>query len=198
MGGSCSKEPQVQESIMDMKIKVKLKTAEVENKINDKNKEVEKYQQQAKFYLKSGNKLEAKRQIQKKLNSQKIVERLGVQLKVLDDQLLILENVEVDRDITETIKTVNEKIKLVTNNTDIRELERIMDEMKDNKEIIRQDQEEFNEVINQANEEEADLSAELEQMEAEINKDIPNANTEKLDNDNKQANKEPAENLVFY
>jgi hypothetical protein len=198
MGGSCSKEPQVQESIMDMKIKVKLKTAEVENKINDKNKEVEKYQQQAKFYLKSGNKLEAKRQIQKKLNSQKIVERLGVQLKVLDDQLLILENVEVDRDITETIKTVNEKIKLVTNNTDIRELERIMDEMKDNKEIIRQDQEEFNEVINQANEEEADLSAELEQMEAEMNKDIPNANTEKLDNDNKQANKEPAENLVFY
>ena len=198
MGGSCSKEPQVQESIMDMKIKVKLKTAEVENKINDKNKEVEKYQQQAKFYLKSGNKLEAKRQIQKKLNSQKIVERLGVQLKVLDDQLLILENVEVDRDITETIKTVNEKIKLVTNNTDIRELERIMDEMKDNKEIIRQDQEEFNEVINQANEEDADLSAELEQMEAEMNKDIPNANTEKLDNDNKQANKEPAENLVFY
>jgi hypothetical protein len=198
MGGSCSKDPQVQESIMDMKIKVKLKTAEVENKINDKNKEVEKYQQQAKFYLKSGNKLEAKRQIQKKLNSQKIVERLGVQLKVLDDQLLILENVEVDRDITETIKTVNEKIKLVTNNTDIRELERIMDEMKDNKEIIRQDQEEFNEVINQANEEEADLSAELEQMEAEMNKDIPNANTEKLDNDNKQANKEPAENLVFY
>ena len=181
-----------------MKIKVKLKTAEVENKINDKNKEVEKYQQQAKFYLKSGNKLEAKRQIQKKLNSQKIVERLGVQLKVLDDQLLILENVEVDRDITETIKTVNEKIKLVTNNTDIRELERIMDEMKDNKEIIRQDQEEFNEVINQANEEEPDLSAELEQMEAEMNKDIPNANTEKLDNDNKQANKEPAENLVFY
>ena len=198
MGGSCSKEPQVQESIMDMKIKVKLKTAEVENKINDKNKKVEKYQQQAKFYLKSGNKLEAKRQIQKKLNSQKIVERLGVQLKVLDDQLLILENVEVDRDITETIKTVNEKIKLVTNNTDIRELERIMDEMKDNKEIIRQDQEEFNEVINQANEEEPDLSAELEQMEAEMNKDIPNANTEKLDNDNKQANKEPAENLVFY
>ena len=198
MGGSCSKEPQVQESIMDMKIKVKLKTAEVENKINDKNKEVEKYQQQAKFYLKSGNKLEAKRQIQKKLNSQKIVERLGVQLKVLDDQLLILENVEVDRDITETIKTVNEKIKLVTNNTDIRELERIMDEMKDNKEIIRQDQEEFNEVINQANEEEPDLSAELEQMEAEMNKDIPNAYTEKLDNDNKQANKEPAENLVFY
>jgi hypothetical protein len=198
MGGSCSKEPQVQESIMDMKIKVKLKTAEVENKINDKNKEVEKYQQQAKFYLKSGNKLEAKRQIQKKLNSQKIVERLSVQLKVLDDQLLILENVEVDRDITETIKTVNEKIKLVTNNTDIRELERIMDEMKDNKEIIRQDQEEFNEVINQANEEEPDLSAELEQMEAEMNKDIPNANTEKLDNDNKQANKEPAENLVFY
>ena len=198
MGGSCSKEPQVQESIMDMKIKVKLKTAEVENKINDKNKEVEKYQQQAKFYLKSGNKLEAKRQIQKKLNSQKIVERLGVQLKVLDDQLLILENVEVDRDITETIKTVNEKIKLVTNNTDIRELERIMDEMKDNKEIIRQDQEEFNEVINQANEEEPDLSAELEQMEAEMNKDIPNANTEKLDNDNKQAVKEPADNLVFY
>ena len=198
MGGSCSKEPQVQESIMDMKIKVKLKTAEVENKINDKNKEVEKYQQQAKFYLKSGNKLEAKRQIQKKLNSQKIVERLSVQLKVLDDQLLILENVEVDRDITETIKTVNEKIKLVTNNTDIRELERIMDEMKDNKEIIRQDQEEFNEVINQANEEEPDLSAELEQMEAEMNKDIPNANTEKLDNDNKQAVKEPADNLVFY
>ena len=197
MGGSCSKEPEVQESLMDVKIKVKLKISEVELKINDKNKEVQKYEDQAKFYLKSGNKLEAKRQILKKQNNQKIVERLNVQLQILDEQLLILENAEANKDMVETLRSVNQKIKQVNANTDIRELERIIDEMNENKEIMRDNIEEVNEVMNQANEGDPDISEEFKQLEAEMNKDIPKANTEQLVNDNKQADKEPAENLVF-
>ena len=197
MGGSCSKEPEVQESLMDVKIKVKLKISEVELKINDKNKEVQKYEDQAKFYLKSGNKLEAKRQILKKQNNKKIVERLNVQLQILDEQLLILENAEANKDMVETLRSVNQKIKQVNANTDIRELERIIDEMNENKEIMRDNIEEVNEVMNQANEGDPDISEEFKQLEAEMNKDIPKANAEQLVNDNKQADKEPAENLVF-
>ena len=197
MGGSCSKDPEVQESLMDVKIKVKLKISEVELKINDKNKEVQKYEEQAKFYLKSGNKLEAKRQILKKQNNQKIVARLNVQLQILDEQLLILENAEANKDMVETLRSVNQKIKQVNANTDIRELERIIDEMNENKEIMRDNIEEVNEVMNQANEGDPDISEEFKQLEAEMNNDIPKANAEQLVNDNKQANKEPAENLVF-
>ena len=176
---------------------MKLKISEVELKINDKNKEVQKYEEQAKFYLKSGNKLEAKRQILKKQNNQKIVERLNVQLQILDEQLLILENAEANKDMVETLRSVNQKIKQVNANTDIRELERIIDEMNENKEIMRDNIEEVNEVMNQANEGDPDISEEFKQLEAEMNKDIPKANAEQLVNDNKQADKEPAENLVF-
>ena len=199
MGGSCSKEPAVQESIMDMKIKVKLKISEVEIKINNKNKEAEQNKLKAKNYLKAGNKFEAKRQIQKKQNNQQIVEKLHVQIKVLDEQLSILENTEVNRDVAETINSVNQKIKQVTDNTDIRYLEKVIDEMNENREKIREHQEDFKQVIDQANVEDADLSEELEKMEAEMNKDLPKANTEQLvNNNNNQDIKKPAENLVFY
>ena len=99
--------------------------------------------------------------------------------------------------MVETLRSVNQKIKQVNANTDIRELERIIDEMNENKEIMRDNIEEVNEVMNQANEGDPDISEEFKQLEAEMNKDIPKANAEQLVNDNKQANKEPAENLVF-
>ena len=202
MGASCSKEPEVQESPADLKIKLKLKISDIEIRINNKNKEVEKCKKQAKAYLKSGNKFEAKRQIQKKQFNQNIVEKLYTQIKILDDQLNLLETADVNADITNTIKSVNAKIKEVNRNIDIRELEKAMDELNENKEKNKEINEEFNEVMNQANEEidDEDLSKEIEKIEADMGRSFPKANTEKLDNDNanKQEIKKQEENLVFY
>ena len=184
MGASCSKEPEVQESPADLKIKLKLKISDIEIRINNKNKEVEKCKKQAKAYLKSGNKFEAKRQIQKKQFNQNIVEKLYTQIKVLDDQLNILETADVNADITNTIKSVNAKIKEVNRNIDIRELEKAMDELNDNRQKQNDVNEEFNDVMNQANEEinDEDLSREIEKLEADMGLSLPKANTEKLDN----------------
>ena len=201
MGTSCSKEPEVQESPADLKIKLKLKISDIEIRINNKNKEVEKCKKQAQAYLKSGNKFEAKRQIQKKQFNQNIVEKLYTQIKVLDDQLNILETADVNADITNTIKSVNAKIKEVNRNIDIRELEKAMDELNDNRQKQIDVNEEFKDVMNQANEEinDEDLSREIEKLEADMGLSLPKANTEKLDNinDNRQENKQQVENLVF-
>ena len=202
MGTGCTKEPKVIETnknrrqIIDLKNKIKLKTIEVENKIRDKKKEVEKYKQQAKLKLKSGDKLEAKRLLQKKIFNEKIVERLYTQVKILDDQVMILENTEINKDIAETIQSVNEKIKEVTGNIDVRELEKAVDQMNENREKQREMQEDFNQAIEEANEGDPDISEELEKMEAAMD-NYPKANTEKLVNDNEPAHKEPAGNLVF-
>ena len=201
MGASCSKEPEVQESPADLKIKLKQKISDIEIRINNKNKEVEKCKKQAKAYLKSGNKFEAKRQIQKKQFNQNIVEKLYTQIKVLDDQLNILETADVNADITNTIKSVNAKIKEVNRNIDIRELEKAMDELNDNRQKQIDVNEEFKDVMNQANEEinDEDLSKEIEKLEADMGLSLPKANTEKLDNinDNRQENKQQVENLIF-
>ena len=103
MGASCLKEPEVKESIADLKIKLKLKISDIEIKINNKNKEVEKCKNQAKFYLKNGNKFEAKRQIKKKQFNQNIVEKYNTQIQILDEQLMTLETGELTKDISNTI-----------------------------------------------------------------------------------------------
>ena len=170
MGASCLKEPEVKESIADLKIKLKLKISDIEIKINNKNKEVEKCKNQAKFYLKNGNKFEAKRQIKKKQFNQNIVEKYNTQIQILDEQLMTLENAEVNKDISNTIKSINAKIKEVNSNIDIRELEKAMDELNENKEKNKEINEEINEVMNQANEDidDADLSKEIEKIEADM------------------------------
>lgn len=205
MGTGCTKEPAVidrtqnRKQISDLKIKLKLKVKEVESKIRDKNKEVEKYKESAKFQLKNGNKSEAKRFIKKKQFNQQISERLQNQVQVLDEQLMILENTEINQDITETITTVNAKIKQVTSNIDIRELEKAVEELEENRENQKIIGEEIGEALNQANEADPDISEELERLEAEMNPtpNLPSANKEKLVNDNVPTHKEPEGNLVF-
>ena len=96
---------------------------------------------------------------------------------------------------------MNAKIKEVNQNIDIRELEKAMDELNDNRQKQNDVNEEFNDVMNQANEEinDEDLSREIEKLEADMGLSLPKANTEKLDNinDNRQENKQQVENLVF-
>ena len=209
MGTGCTKEPRVNETnkrnnklLMNLKTSLKLKITQVETQIKEKNREIEKYKDSAKTYLRNGNKFEAKRQLKKKKFNEEIVKKLNAQIQILDDQQMILESTEINQDITETVKKVNEKIKQVSNNVDIRELEKVVEEMNEQKEKQKEFNEEINEALNQANEQDEDLSDELEQLEAEMNNNIPKAGTEKIEDNNiqqvqPQTHKEPEGNLVF-
>ena len=202
----CTDDPKVKgsekEQLRHLKIQLKLKSSEVESKIRDKNKEVDKYKNSAKSYLKIGNKNEAIRQLKKKQFNEKIVKKLNVQLGIIDDQMMIIENTEVNKDIAGTIKAVNEKLKQISAGIDINEIEKAVEDMQDLKEKNNEMNEEFGEAINNAVDEDPDIEDELNQLEAEMN-NYPNANKEqlvssKVKTNERQAAKIPVGNLEFY
>ena len=115
---------------------------------------------------------------------------------------MALENAEINQDIAQTLKTVNEKVKQATSNVDIKELEKVVEEMGEQRDKQNEFNEEFNEVINQGKEDDLDLSDEIDKLEAEMNgmngmNNYPKENNEPLVQDNKPTYKEPEGNLVF-
>ena len=202
----CDNDPKVKgsekEQLRRLKNQLKLKSSEVESKIRDKNKEVDKCKNSAKSYLKIGNKNEAIRQLKKKQFNEKIVKKLNVQLGIIDDQMMLIENTEVNKDIAGTIKAVNEKLKQISAGIDINEIEKAVEDMQDLKEKNNEMNEEFGEAINNAVDEDPDIEDELNQLEAEMN-NYPNANKEqlvssKVKTNERQAAKIPVGNLEFY
>ena len=190
------------EQLRNLKIQLKLKSSEIESKIRDKNKEVDKCKNQAKSYLKIGNKNEAIRQLKKKQFNEKIVKKLNVQLGIIDDQMMLIENSEVNKDIAGTIKAVNEKLKQLSAGIDINEIEKAVEDMQDLKEKNNEMNEEFGEAINNAVDEDPDIEDELNRLEAEMN-NYPNANKEqlvssKVKTNERQDAKIPVGNLEFY
>ena len=202
----CTNDPKVKgsekEQLRNLKIQLKLKSSEIESKIRDKNKEVDKCKNSAKSYLKIGNKNEAIRQLKKKQFNEKIVKKLNVQLGIIDDQMMLIENSEVNKDIAGTIKAVNEKLKQLSAGIDINEIEKAVEDMQDLKEKNNEMNEEFGEAINNAVDEDPDIEDELNRLEAEMN-NYPNANQEqlvssKIKTNERQAAKIPVGNLEFY
>ena len=202
----CIDEPKVKgsekEQLRNLKIQLKLKSSEIESKIRDKNKEVDKCKNSAKSYLKIGNKNEAIRQLKKKQFNEKIVKKLNVQLGIIDEQMMLIENSEVNKDIAGTIKAVNEKLKQLSAGIDINEIEKAVEDMQDLKEKNNEMNEEFGEAINNAVDEDPDIEDELNRLEAEMN-NYPNANQEQLVSSKVKTNeRQPAEvpvgNLEFY
>ena len=190
------------EQLIKLKNQLKLKASEVESKIRDKNKEVDKCKNSAKSYLKIGNKNEAIRQLKKKQFNEKIVKKLNVQLGIIDDQMMLIEDSEVNKDIAGTIKAVNEKLKQLSAGIDINEIEKAVEDMQDLKEKNNEMNEEFGEAINNAVDEDPDIEDELNRLEAEMN-NYPNANKEqlvssKVKTNERQAAKIPVGNLEFY
>ena len=112
---------------------------------------------------------------------------------------MALENAEINQDIAQTLKTVNEKVKQATSNVDIKELEKVVEEMGEKRDKQNEFNEEFNEVINQGREDDLDLSDEIDKLEAEMNgmNNYPKENNEPLVQDKKPTYKEPEGNLVF-
>ena len=202
----CTNDPKVKgsekEQLRNLKIQLKLKSSEIESKIRDKNKEVDKCKNSAKSYLKIGNKNEAIRQLKKKQFNEKIVKKLNVQLGIIDEQMMLIENSEVNKDIAGTIKAVNEKLKQLSAGIDINEIEKAVEDMQDLKEKNNEMNEEFGEAINNAVDEDPDIEDELNRLEAEMN-NYPNANQEQLVSskvkiNERQPAKIPVGNLEFY
>ena len=202
----CIDEPKVKgsekEQLRNLKIQLKLKSSEVESKIRDKNKEVDKCKNSAKSYLKIGNKNEAIRQLKKKQFNEKIVKKLNVQLGIIDDQMMLIEDSEVNTDVAGTIKAVNEKLKQLLAGININEIEKAVEDMQDLKEKNNEMNEEFGEAINNAVDEDPDIEDELNRLEAEMN-NYPNANQEQLVSskvkiNERQPAKIPVGNLEFY
>ena len=145
---------------------------------------------------------EAIRQLKKKQFNEKIVKKLNVQLGIIDDQMMLIENTEVNKDIAGTIKAVNEKLKQLSAGIDINEIEKAVEDMQDLKEKNNEMNEEFGEAINNAVDEDPDIEDELNRLEAEMN-NYPNANKEQLVSSKVKTNEiQPAEipvgNLEFY
>ena len=152
MGLCCNVEEDPKELINNMKLKLKATKTKAETKIDEKNKEIEKCKELAKFNLKNGNKEEAENQIGPKQLNQKIIELLQVQIGIIDDQILELENTEVNQDITGIIDSIDKKIKKIEYDIDNRELA----------EKAGKILEEENNKLN--------ILEELRQLEAEVNK----------------------------
>ena len=202
----CIDEPKVKgsekEQLRNLKIQLKLKSSEIESKIRDKNKEVDKCKNSAKSYLKIGNKNEAIRQLKKKQFNEKMVKKLNVQLGIIDEQMMLIENSEVNTDLAGTIKAVNEKLKQLSAGININEIEKAVEDMQDLKEKNNEMNEEFGEAINNAVDEDPDIEDELNRLEAEMN-NYPNANQEllvssKVKTNERQPAKIPVGNLEFY
>ena len=152
MGLCCNVEEDPKELINNMKLKLKATKTKAEIKIVEKNKEIEKCKELAKFNLKNGNKEEAENKIGPKQLNQKIIELLQVQIGIIDDQILELENTEVNQDIIGIIDSIDKKIKKIEYDIDNRELAEKAGE------ILKEENNELN------------VLEELKQLEAEVNK----------------------------
>ena len=173
MGLGCIDPPPVKEDpkelICNLKLKLKLTKVKAEKKINEKNREIEKCKELAEFNLKNGNKTEAKKQIEEKQLKQKIIEILHLKIYIIDDQIMLLESVEVNQDITGIIDSIDKKISKVNLDIENGELEENARQMLKEENNKRRIDEELVGEIKQSNEEDLNLLEELKQLEAEVN-----------------------------
>ena len=169
MGLCCTVDEDPKELINNLKLKLKSTKTKAETKIDEKNKEIEKCKELAKFNLKNGNKKEAKDQIEEKQKDQKIIEILQVKIGIIDDLILELENTEVNQDITGIIDSITKKNKKIDFDIENRKLVDEAGKMLKEENNKRKINEELNGEINQSNEEDLNVLEELKQLEAEVN-----------------------------
>ena len=137
MGSSCSDPPKVKdepkEAIKDMKRQLKAKKEEIELIIKKKDKEIEKLKELALFYLKNGNEHDAKKQIKDKQYKQEEIKILHSQTDIHNDELNKLENCDVNEDIEFLSKSIKKTIYQVNIQIGVRDMERVIKKMIENK-----------------------------------------------------------------
>ena len=202
MGAGCTKEPEVRDEkryakqVNELKVQLKLKIAEYETKKTSFKNDLDKYQKEVESQLKNGNKDEAKRVLVKKQHNEKMVKKLNTQIMILESQQMVLDDVDINKDISKTLQDVSYKVQKVTGNIELAELEQIAEGIED----IKIKNGAIDSIVDgqmaKANIQDPNASEELERIANQINGNFPKAYNGNLEN-NQQSNKEPAGNLVF-
>ena len=202
MGTGCTKEPEVRDEkryakqVNELKVQLKLKIAEYEKKKSSFENELDKCQKEVESQLKNGNKDEAKRVLVKKQHNEKMVKKLNTQIMILESQQMVLDDVDINKDISKTLQDVSYKVQKVTGNIELAELEQIAEGIED----IKIKNGAIDSIVDgqmaKANIQDPNVSEELERIANQINGNFPKAYNGNLEN-NQQSNKEPAGNLVF-
>ena len=202
MGAGCTKEPEVRDEkryakqVNELKVQLKLKIAEYEKKKSSFENELDKCQKEVESQLKNGNKDEAKRVLIKKQHNEKMKKKLNTQIMILESQQMVLDDVDINKDISKTLQDVSYKVQKVTGNIELAELEQIAEGIED----IKIKNGAIDSIVDgqmaKANIQDPNVSEELERIANQINGNFPKAYNGNLEN-NQQSNKEPAGNLVF-
>ena len=202
MGTGCTKEPEVRDEkryakqVNELKVQLKLKIAEYEKKKSSFENELDKCQKEVESQLKNGNKDEAKRVLIKKQHNEKMKKKLNTQIMILESQQMVLDDVDINKDISKTLQDVSYKVQKVTGNIELAELEQIAEGIED----IKIKNGAIDSIVDgqmaKANIQDPNVSEELERIANQINGNFPKAYNGNLEN-NQQSNKEPAGNLVF-
>ena len=125
-----------------------------------------------------------------------MVKKLNTQIMILESQQMVLDDVDINKDISKTLQDVSYKVQKVTGNIELAELEQIAEGIED----IKIKNGAIDSIVDgqmaKANIQDPNVSEELEKIANQINGNLPHAYTGKLEN-NPQSNKEPAGNLVF-
>jgi len=204
MGTGCTKEPDVKDEkryakqVNELKVQLKLKIAEYDTKKNNYKNELDKCQKEVETQLKNGNKDEAKRELIKKQHNEKMLKKLNTQIMILESQQMVLDDVDINKDISKTLQDVSYKVQRVTGNIDLAELEKIAEGIEDIKVRSNAINSVVDEQMAKANIQDPNVSAELERIANQINGNLPKAYNGGLEsNVQNQNNKEPEGNLVF-
>lgn len=204
MGTGCTKEPDVKDEkryakqVNELKVQLKLKIAEFDTKKNNYKNELDKCQKEVETQLKNGNKDEAKRELIKKQHNEKMLKKLNTQIMILESQQMVLDDVDINKDISKTLQDVSYKVQRVTGNIDLAELEKIAEGIEDIKVRSNAINSVVDEQMAKANIQDPNVSAELERIANQINGNLPKAYNGGLEsNVQNQNNKEPEGNLVF-
>ena len=204
MGTGCTKEPDVKDEkryakqVNELKVQLKLKIAEYDTKKNNYKNELDKCQKEVETQLKNGNKDEAKRELIKKQHNEKMLKKLNTQIMILESQQMVLDDVDINKDISKTLQDVSYKVQRVTGNIDLAELEKIAEGIEDIKVRSNAINSVVDEQMAKGNIQDPNVSAELERIANQINGNLPKAYNGGLEsNVQNQNNKEPEGNLVF-
>ena len=204
MGTGCTKEPDVKDEkryakqVNELKVQLKLKIAEYDTKKNNYKNELDKCQKEVETQLKNGNKDEAKRELIKKQHNEKMLKKLNTQIMILESQQMVLDDVDINKDISKTLQDVSYKVQRVTGNIDLAELEKIAEGIEDIKVRSNAINSVVDEQMAKGNIQDPNVSAELERIANQINGNLPKAYNGGLESIvQNQNNKEPEGNLVF-
>ena len=151
----------------------------LQKRMNEFTQKIDKCDSQARDNLKKGNKQGAKDELLRKKKYQKFLLSTQNSHNVLENQIFDLRNAQNNVSVTNVLKQCVEVGKQIGINPD--EFAEVSEDIKEQKDNLNEINNNMNELVDE--EEKEYIDKEMEQLEKETEKEInlPNPNTEKLD-----------------